>query len=182
MPERAQTQRFLDSMGNIRKSRGATMIEVLVAFFISAVGFLGLASVQLLGAKNISSSNYRTLATIYAYDMAERMRSNPSAIALIGNAYESINPKDEEEENFSPGDTFCSTNCSVNEIAQRDAIEWNEKIQGEVKDGGLPNSVGRVEFDSDTNMHTITIEWVDVVIADNGRSDNTQIFELLVRI
>ncbi len=143
---------------------GVTMVEILVTVIISAIGFLGLASVQLLGTKQIAASNYRSLATIYAYDMAERMRSNPNGLDL--KAYDSINPDGSEPETSAK--TFCTNNCTVGQVAERDIIEWNQQIQGEVTDGGLPNGIGRVEFEAARGMHVITVEWTEVVVIDRS--------------
>ncbi len=59
--------------------RGFTMIEVLVAVLILAIGLLGVAGVQLLSMQQTSNSNMRSVATIYAQDVAERVRANGGA-------------------------------------------------------------------------------------------------------
>lgn len=66
----------------MHKSRhsGFSMIEVLVAVLILAVGLLGVAGVQVVSMQNTSNANLRTLATIYAQDMAERIRANGNTV------------------------------------------------------------------------------------------------------
>lgn len=66
------------SARRIRRERGFTMIEVLVALIILAIGLLGVAGVQALSLKQTANSNIRSLVTMYAYDLSERMRAEPS--------------------------------------------------------------------------------------------------------
>ncbi len=60
-------------------SRGFTMIEVLIAMVILAIGLLGLAALQAVGMRNNHSALSRFQATLSAYDMADRLRSNSAS-------------------------------------------------------------------------------------------------------
>jgi type IV pilus assembly protein PilV len=62
---------------------GLTMIEVLVAVVVLAIGLLGLAGLQASGMRVGQSSIYRSQAAQFAYDMAERLRAN-TALAKGG--------------------------------------------------------------------------------------------------
>lgn len=59
-----------------RRSRGVTLIEVLVALVIVAVGLLGLAGLQVRGLSIQKDAHGRALATQLALDLADRMRAN----------------------------------------------------------------------------------------------------------
>ena len=64
-------------MNKIRsKIDGFTLLEVLVTLVIMSIGLLGLASLQLRSLQYTHASYQRTLASIYAKDMAERMWTN----------------------------------------------------------------------------------------------------------
>lgn len=131
----------------LKKQRGVGMIEILIALLIVTIGFLGLAKAQLFNIRNVNNSSYRTLATIYAQDMAERIRSNQ-----LGASSGSYNAVAGNESN--PG---CTT-CSTAQVAQRDAFEWNELIGGNVANGGLPaGSIGTVTGNGQT--FTVTVSW-----------------------
>jgi type IV pilus assembly protein PilV len=68
---------------------GFTLIEVLVAMTILGVGLLGLAGMQIAGMRGSHSAYLRTQATFAAYDLADRMRSNPGA--FVGNTLTIVN-------------------------------------------------------------------------------------------
>ena len=57
---------------------GASLIEVLVALLVVATGALGLAGLQIGNAQNNRTALHRSLATLFASDMLERIRANPS--------------------------------------------------------------------------------------------------------
>jgi len=59
---------------------GLTMIELLITLVILSIGLLGMAAMQLTGMRSTNSATYRTQATIFANDIAERMRANISAV------------------------------------------------------------------------------------------------------
>jgi type IV pilus assembly protein PilV len=59
-----------------RRTRGVTLIEVLVALVIVAVGLLGLAGLQVRGLSIQKDAHGRAIATQLALDLADRMRAN----------------------------------------------------------------------------------------------------------
>lgn len=58
------------------RQRGVTLIEVLVALVIVAVGLLGLAGLQVRGLSIQKDAHGRAIATQLALDLADRMRAN----------------------------------------------------------------------------------------------------------
>lgn len=59
------------------KHRGFTLLEVMVALLILSIGLLGLAALQLTGMRFNTDAYTRTQATIFAYDIIDRIRANP---------------------------------------------------------------------------------------------------------
>jgi len=64
-----------------RRQRGITLIEILVAVVLIAIGLLGLVGLQLRGIQVNQGSSMRSVAAIMAEDLADRMRSDYAALA-----------------------------------------------------------------------------------------------------
>jgi type IV pilus assembly protein PilV len=60
----------------LQRSRGFTLIEILVALIVLSVGLLGVAALQLSSLRANTSASFRSQATFLAYDIADRMRAN----------------------------------------------------------------------------------------------------------
>lgn len=61
------------------RQTGMTLIEVLVAVLILAIGLLGAAVIQLNALKYTDSSRMTSQASFIAYDMLDRIRANSGA-------------------------------------------------------------------------------------------------------
>lgn len=64
-----------------RNSAGFTLLEVMLAMFILAVGLLALALVQLKTYAVTRETEYRSIVALHAESLAEAMRANPQRIA-----------------------------------------------------------------------------------------------------
>lgn len=58
---------------------GFTMLEVLISIVVIAFGMLGIAGLQAYALKNSQSASLRSIATVLASDMIDRMQANPVA-------------------------------------------------------------------------------------------------------
>ena len=131
-----------------RNCNGFTMIEVLVAIFVLAIGLLGLAGLQANSLKNNTSAYTRTQAQLLAYDMLDRMRSNLQGVTN-GN-YDDLLAT-------TPTDPNCAgTGCSVAQLAQHDAYSWSAQLAQT-----LPSGVGQVSGNGKGSIFTITVMWDD---------------------
>ncbi|MDR1848954.1 MAG: type IV pilus modification protein PilV [Zoogloeaceae bacterium] len=72
-----------------RRERGFTLIEVLVTVFILCLGLLGVGSLQYLSMKSNQSALARAVATEYAYQVLDYIRSKPGMTMWPGN---NLNP------------------------------------------------------------------------------------------
>ena len=61
------------------RQRGFTLLEVLIAVMLLAVGLLGLAGLQAVSLRNNHSAYLRSQATMLTYDIIDSMRTNRSA-------------------------------------------------------------------------------------------------------
>lgn len=64
----------------LHNQSGFSLLEVLIALLVLAVGLLGLAALQNMGLRLNHQSYERTQATILIYDMIDRMRANPAGV------------------------------------------------------------------------------------------------------
>jgi type IV pilus assembly protein PilV len=139
------------SMMNLaRKQQGASMLEVLIAVLILAIGLLGVASLQLWGLRYNQSAYLRSQATIIAYDMADRMRANPNGVAA--GYYNNISSSS------LPSDPGCiSTGCTPQQLADYDILAWGNYFVANPP--MLPGATGAVTKSG--NTYTVTVTWTD---------------------
>jgi type IV pilus assembly protein PilV len=133
-----------------RLQSGFTLLEVMIALVIFSIGLLGLAGLQAGGLRSNSQAQLRTIATIQAYDMAERIRSNPRGVEDGNyNAFDVATP--------TAGDCISNT-CTGAEMATYDYYEWELTNQSV-----LPAGHGTVTSASvgggATRLFTITVMW-----------------------
>lgn len=68
------------------RSAGFSMMEVLIALVVLALGLLGFALLQTMNLRYTQSANYRTQATNLAYDLLDQMRANNLTAAQYAGA------------------------------------------------------------------------------------------------
>jgi len=131
----------------MNNSKGFTLIEVLVAMVLLAVGLLGLAGLQVTSLSNNQSAYNRSQATELAYDLADRMRANVAGRAT----YASIAPTDAAAKPTCLNVASCNTAT----MAENDLYEWNLAVTNSLPAGsGTIATIGG-------NVYTITITWDD---------------------
>jgi type IV pilus assembly protein PilV len=119
-------------------NRGFSLIEVLITVFVLSVGLLGLAAMQGISTKNSHSADKRTIVTLYAEEILDRMRAN------IDNASDYVGTYD----------TCASAAPSGTDLYQVDLNEWLNRI-----DQDLPSCITTIAESS--GLITLTIQWDD---------------------
>lgn len=155
----------------ITNSNGFTLIEVLVAIFIFAVGLLGIAGLQIVAKQNNFDAVQRTTAALLANEIAEKIRANPaSAHVYISSQPDLANPVDPLPT------TVCSdtAQCSTDNLARSDLREWYSAILGASKQNDAGDALGGLIspsacISSVTNTAGEVVGY-DIAIAWRGKS------------
>jgi type IV pilus assembly protein PilV len=128
----------------IREStKGYSLLEVLVALVILAIGLLGLAGMQLHGLRDNHSAFLRSQATHLAAEIIDRMQANREA-ALAG------------EYDIKTGENPTGATGKV----LIDLAEWKVNL------AVLPEGEGSVEVDE--GIARVVIRWRDVSSQGNS--------------
>lgn len=124
--------------------KGFTLLEVLIAVVVFAIGLLGIAGLQVAGMRFTHGSQLRAVATMQAENMADRMRANMTAVR--DGAY---NVTGAMPTSF---DTDCGAEtCTPAELAEYDLVLWNDGASGKPNESNaatLPEGEGVVCIDS----------------------------------
>jgi len=172
-------------MNALRPSRGFTLIEVLVALIIIAVGMLGIAKIQALAYASTGTASMRSLAAIEASSLASAMRVNrgywtvapiPLTITITG---ANVNATD----GTLNGAISCVsgvgvTPCSTNTLAAYDLHTWATALNK-----ALPNVSATVNCPTPLPAGTplgctIQINWSERNTAINSQSAGTTMVTL----
>lgn len=149
---------------------GFSMIEVLVALLVLALGLLGFALLQTMNLRYTQSADYRTHATNLAYDLLDQMRANrQSAADYSGSTGAS----------FGPGE-ITDTVCSRPTGTDADIAGNIERWQCQVARTLGPTASAGVDYVNNGDV-TITIAWGDQRW-DQADPEATTTFEVETRL
>jgi type IV pilus assembly protein PilV len=135
---------------NLRKSKGFSLVEVLIALIIMSVGMLGIAGLYVQSMQAGRTSMLRHHAVTLAGDIADRIRANPTA----GAAYTA-----------TPGqDNNCvaqGANCDVAQMAAHDIFLWRAQALDFLPPMGDGSEQVVVTLDAAAlpPTYTITVRW-----------------------
>lgn len=113
---------------------GVSLIEVLVTMVVVSVGLLGVAALQLKALKNTYASFQRSLATLQAQDLADRLWastcvfSNSTQLASIKSEWQAVH-----------------SSSAATKLA-------------------MPSWSGDFTYTASTGLFVITISWKDVMV------------------
>lgn len=125
------------------KQSGFTLLEVLVAMLVLAIGLLGLAGLMTSSMRNNLSASHRTQATWMAYDIIDRMRANRAG-AVTGGYATAMGTA-----------ATCSTDIPTGTIPVQDIAAWKNQLAC-----SLPAGNGSVAFPT-AGRALVVIRWDD---------------------
>ena len=142
----------------ITRQGGVTLIEVLVAMFVMAVGVLGIVGLQVVALQNSRTALYRSEATVLASDIMDRIRANPRG---------DYAPVDIGDTPPNPPNCLASV-CSAAQMANFDLAQWKCSLGAFDEDGActelgvtgsLPAGDGSVA--EANTLFTVRVQWED---------------------
>ena len=151
--------RFNSIISQSGHSSGFSLLEVLIAIVVTSIGLLGVAAMQATGLRNNHSAYHRSQATVLAYDIADRMRSNASSMGSYVTPVVVVTPPDGADPDVVTPEVDLSgcastSGCSADLLAQSDLAQWNADLAA-----ALPGGTGSIAFD--TGFYTISVNWDD---------------------
>ena len=161
------------------RSRGFSLVEVMVAVIVICVGMLGIAKMQALSLANTTTARLRSLAAIEAASLASAMHSNrqywantalPFNVAL--SAAGAITSSDGALAVQATADltnlTACfGVQCAALPLAAFDLARWTNNMTAM-----LPNPTATISCPANPGVNappscTITISWRERSVAVN---------------
>ena len=137
---------------------GFSLLEVLIALVVLAIGMLGIANMLLVAHKTNSSSYVKQQAVQSAYDIIDRIRANRQA-AINGNYNVNNLVTTGSPSTPSAPSANCNTAiCSSTQMAAYDSWFW---LASDVTQ--LPNGCGAVTtaVSGVSTLVTVTVQWDD---------------------
>jgi type IV pilus assembly protein PilV len=128
---------------------GFTLIEVLVALLILAVGVMGIVALQFKTLQYSYDANLRSQVNFLAYDISDRMRGNrANAATYVSDA----------NNNYVVGTSVSAGTCTqaTGASAANDMICWRQQIFQAMP----PNSTASISGPV-ASLYTIALAWTD---------------------
>lgn len=132
---------------------GFTLLEVLIAVVVLAIGVLGLALLQFSALRGDNQSSERSLAQAFAYEIADQMRANTAAAGqdLFSIAAGTTAP--------APLVNCGADACSPTEMAAWELSQWQTRLIN-----SLPEGTARIQCSAAAGcapglMHTVSVIW-----------------------
>jgi len=153
------------------RSRGFSLIEVMVAVLIVSLGLIGIAAMQANAIASTHSSQMESLVAIEAQSLASSMTANPwwnqglfpSSITVNGGT---ISPTSMQ------GSTDCTkASCSGAQLASYDLAAWGQQLQKQV-----PGAQATIACQAGSPVIcSITVTWTPEsnVALNSGTASNT---------
>ena len=160
-----------------RSIAGFTILEVLIAMLVFAIGMLGLAGMQGTALKDNNDAYLRSKAVFFAYDLGDRIRANPNFWRLqitknptgAATANALLTTTKNTVEAFTNNYPSCNTDdpptvgaalvfCNATQLAQYDWYRIRQDLMAALPNGAIA-LVNLDDSDSSEKIISITISW-----------------------
>lgn len=149
-------------MMKCKQQVGSTLIEVMVALLVLAIGLLGFAGMQTNGIVLARKAYLHSQAAFFADDIVERIRANLDANTLVNYAM---------AETASP--PSATTNCSAVACTPATMAQWDRREWATSVFAAIPNSRVSVALAVVGGVTVVTIQITYQLNTDTKLSDVT---------
>ena len=166
---------------NKNRQVGFSLLEVMISLLVLAIGMLGLGGLQVTALKGTTRAHSRTIATMYAMELADRMRANPAGVS--GGFYGGSTS--------CSGGEYCrnSTYCTPQQVAIFDLQEvlcGSKRTSLSERSNGIKQALPKgtleiscnVDCSANKAIHNITITWDET--KSNAKSTSNDVTQTLV--
>jgi len=168
-----------------RAGRGFSLVEVMIAVFVIAVGLLGMGKMQALAISSTKNASVRSIAALQATSLTAAMRANgaywsaglaPASVTVTGTTL--------GDATLNAQTTDCSAAvCTPVQMAAFDLRAWGTNLAA-----SFPSGSGAVSCTTSLSAPiscTVTVNWVERTVGINsaaaGTSATTLSYNLLVQ-
>jgi len=141
------------SSRSTRRQAGFTLIEVLVALVVMAVGMLGIAGLYIESLRSGHMSISYTNAVTLAASMADRIRANANGVAAYAGAAAGNAVAGTAASNCVNG----NVDCTAAQLALDDWFWWYENVKDQMPEGRQVSV--QVVNTPPVNVYTIVMQW-----------------------
>lgn len=147
---------------------GFTLLEVLIAVVIVALGLLSLGALQVRAMRDTTNTYLRSEAVVLATDMADRIRANLPRLREAATAYQlSLAGFATKKAQSVPSPSCLATSpCTPAQLELADTWEWTQQVASR-----LPGGQGDIALSCSTNPCTTNSwrTWIVTVHWDEAR-------------
>ena len=151
------------------RAAGFSLIEVLVAMFVVAMGILALAGLLQSSTRYSKMSELRSTATLLANDVADRIRANPVGGELGAGGYDLTDKAFPSPVAAAHAPCTSDAPCGPADLAAVDKAEWTARVHAT-----LPKGSGWVQFHAGTapapDYVDVWVGWADPLTLAPGIS------------
>lgn len=159
--------------------QGASLVEVMVALFILAIGLLGVLAMQAKSMQYNQSAHTYSQAVYLANDIAERIRTAERIRVAAPNSPK-VPPAGFYTAPITDPDSSCdASSCAAQDLIAWDKFEWKRNVEAYLPAG----KAEIVEIDAQPAQLRVTVSFDDSRV-DGGTSDAEmrQQYSLVVEI
>jgi len=158
----------------IKRRKGFTLIEVLIAFIILSFGLLGAVALQAKAKQASFDSMQRAAAVALGNDIIQRIRANDTiaSIKLYGSYNDEDRKSIKSDSKLSISSACFNSSCGSEGIVGLDVVQWKRAISARNNTGSLDDATICIKSTSEDGTGGKGFN-IEVIISWQGRQEFT---------